>query len=335
MITVLGVAVVIGVVVSAGTGQYALGLDRVVSSLIARISRTGSGGLDAAAESVLWDVRMPRLVMAVLVGAALGVAGALMQGLFRNPLAEPAVVGVSSGAAVGACVAIVSGINLMGSLTAPVAAFAGAVTATAAVYLLSRSTGHADTSGVVLMGVAVNAIAAAGIGVAVVAAGPRARQDILFWQLGSLNGTRWVAVGAALPLLVVGLVAAVLLSRSLDLLSLGESTARHLGVDVERSQVAAIATVALLVGPATAFCGIIGFVGLVVAHALRIVLGPRHRPLIIGSALGGALVMVVADTAARTAVAHAELPVGMLTALVGGPVFLLLLRRRKTLGVPR
>lgn len=326
----LSAALVVAVVVSAGRGQLGIPVAEVAAALARRLGLDiGPAFSHPAAEAVLWDIRLPRVVMALSVGAALGAGGALMQGLFRNPLAEPAVVGVSSGAAVGACAAIVSGVSVLGTLTTPVAAFGGALVATAAVYVLSRAGRQCDTSTLVLMGVAVNAIAAAGIGVTVVLADPQARQDIVFWQLGSLNGTRWSAVSATVPLIAVGLALAVAQARRLDLLALGERGARHLGVDVERLQLVSITTVALLVGAATAFCGIIGFVGLVVAHALRLVLGPAHRLLLIASAVGGALVVVVADTAARTAVSYAELPIGMLTALVGGPVFLVLLRRER------
>lgn len=325
---VLGAGLVAAVVVGAGSGQLPIAVHDVLASLAHRVGVGGSAiTTPAAAEAVLWDVRMPRLVMAALVGAALGVGGAVMQGMFRNPLAEPAIIGVSAGAAVGACLSIVTGMAVVGVLTTPLFAFAGGVLATCAVYALSLSGGRTDSVTIVLMGVAVNAIAAALLGVMIVVADPQARQDIVFWQLGSLNGIRWRAVLSLLPFVVVGLSASVGLARRLDLLSLGERSATHLGVDVQRTRAAVIVLTSLLVGPAVAFVGIIGFVGLVVPHAIRLVIGPGHRSLVVASMLGGALVLIVADTVARTAIEYAELPIGMLTALVGGPLFLIILRR--------
>lgn len=336
VIGILAAVLVGAVVVAAGRGQMPIPAAEVVSSLARRLGWSiGPSMTHPAGEAVLWDVRLPRVAMSVVIGAALGSAGVLMQGLFRNPLAEPSVIGVSSGAAVGACVSIVTGVSVFGIFTTPIAAFVGALVATVVVYVLARDRGRTDTTALVLMGVAINAVAAAAIGLTIVLADSQARQDIVFWQLGSLNGTRWAAVSAVVPLLLLGMGIAVAQTRRLDLLSLGERGARHLGVDLERLHAVAIVAVALLVGPATAFCGIIGFVGLVVAHALRLVIGPAHRPLMAASALGGAIVVLIADTAARTAVDYAELPIGMLTALVGGPTFLLLLRRdRRRRGVP-
>lgn len=330
VIGVLGLALVAAVLVAAGTGQLHVAPGEVLGSVFHRI------GLDWGAmpahpngDAVLWDVRFPRVIMAVLVGAALGVAGALMQGVFGNPLAEPAVVGVSSGAAVGACAVIVWKVTVLGTFTTPVAAFIASLITTLLVYGLSRSNGRTEVVTIVLMGIAVNAVAAGLIGFFVFLGDTQAREQIVFWQLGSLNGIRWQAVAAVSPLIVVGLVGAISVARRLDLLALGERPARHLGVNVERLRITTIVMVALLVGPAVAFAGIIGFVGLVVAHLLRMLIGPSHPRLIPACALGGALVLVVADLFARTAVDFADLPIGMLTALIGGPSFFWLLRRER------
>jgi iron complex transport system permease protein len=278
-------------------------------------------------------VRFPRVVLAVLAGAALATGGALMQGVFGNPLAEPGVVGVSSGAAVGAAVVIVFGFTFAGTWTAPLAAFVSGLVTTLLVYVLSRDGGRTEVVTLVLTGIALNAVTSAGLAYLVFLADTSAREEIVFWQLGSLNGARWEQVAVVAPLVAVGLVAALVMARQLDLLALGDRAARHVGVDVERLRLAAIVVVALLTAAAVSFCGIIAFVGLVVPHLVRMVAGPGHRLLVPASALGGALLLVLADLWARTAVAYADLPIGMLTSLVGGPFFFWLLRRaRRTAG---
>ena len=256
-----------------------------------------------------------------------------MQGIFGNPLAEPAVIGVSSGAGVGACAVIVFGWSFFGPMTIAACAFASALIATVIVYGLARRQGRTEVVTLVLMGVAVNAVCGGLIAYMVFLGDTAAREQIVFWQLGSLNGSRWEQVRVVAPLVGVGLVGAMVLARRLDLLSIGERAARHLGVNVERLRLVAIVLTTLMVASGVAFAGIIGFVGLVVPHLIRMVIGPSHRTLVPASALGGALVLTVADLVARTAVDFADLPIGMLTALVGGPFFFwLLLRTRARAG---
>jgi len=277
----------------------------------------------------LWTIRFPRVVMAMLVGAALAVAGAVMQGVFGNPLAEPSIVGVSSGAAVAAASSIVFGLTFAGTWTIAVCAFVGGLVTTLAVYALSRADGRTEVVTLVLTGIAVNAVAAAGLGLLMFLGDTQAREQIVFWQLGSLNGSRWQYVGVVAPLVGVGIVASLLSARSLDLVALGERQARHLGVHVERLRIVLVVVVALLTAAAVSFCGIVAFVGLVVPHLVRMVTGPGHRILLPASMLAGALVLVIADLGARTLVAYADLPIGMLTSLVGGPFFFWLLRRTR------
>jgi iron complex transport system permease protein len=280
-------------------------------------------------DAALWTIRFPRVVMSLLVGAALATAGAVMQGVFGNPLAEPGVVGVSSGAALAACTGIVFGLTFLGPFTSAALAFAGGLVTTLAVYLLARSGGRTEVVTLVLTGVAVNAVCGAGIAFLTFLGDTQAREQIVFWQLGSLNGTRWEYVAVVAPFVAVGLLVAVLVARRLDLLSLGERAARHVGVDVERLRIICIVAVALLTGAAVAFCGIVSFVGLVVPHLVRMAVGPGHRALVPLSALGGGVLLLAADLVARTAVAYADLPIGMLTALVGGPFFFWLIRRTR------
>ncbi|HLS48514.1 MAG TPA: iron ABC transporter permease [Actinomycetaceae bacterium] len=280
-------------------------------------------------EAALWQVRFPRIALAALVGAALAAAGALMQGVFGNPLAEPAIIGVSPGAAVGASVTIVMGWNFLGTWTVPTAAFLAALVTTILVYSLSRSGGRTESVTLILTGVAITAIASAMVAATTFLASTTAREQIVFWQLGSLNGARWQAVLTVAPFIAVGLVASLVLARRLDLLSLGERAARHLGVNVERLRVVTIVAIAILVGAGVAFAGVIAFVGLVVPHLIRLTCGPGHRLLLPASALGGATLLVGADLVARTAVEYADLPLGMLTAAIGGPFFLWLMRRSR------
>ena len=243
------------------------------------------------------------------------------------------VVGVSAGAALAAATVIVFDLALAGTWTIALFAFLGGLVTTILVYLLSRDGGRTEVVTLVLTGIAVNAVASAGLAFLLFLGDQQAREEIVFWQLGSLNGSRWEQVGVAAPFMVVGLVAAMAMSRRLDLLALGDRAARHVGVDVERLRMGAIVVVALLTAAAVAFCGIIAFVGLVVPHLVRLLAGPGHRLLVPASALGGALLLVVADLGARTLVAYADLPIGMLTSLVGGPFFFWLIRRaRRTSG---
>ncbi|MFI0985075.1 FecCD family ABC transporter permease [Streptomyces exfoliatus] len=313
---------------SAGTGAYGIPLGDVLSSVQHRIG-LGGHALDRTAESVLWNIRLPRVVLAVLVGASLGCAGALMQGVFGNPLAEPGVIGISSGAAVGAVGAIVLGLTFLGNWTVSVCAFAGGLVTVLLVYAMSRSGGRTEVVTLILTGIAVTAFAGALIGLFLFFADDAQISQITFWQLGSLAQATWPKVLAVLPCALVGLAVAPFHARRLDLLALGERPARHLGVDVERLRIALILVVALLTAAAVAVSGIVTFVGLVVPHVLRMANGPGHRFLIPGSALGGAVALTAGDLAARTIAAPAELPLGVLTALIGSPFFFWLLRRTR------
>ncbi len=331
MVAVLLVGLVGACLLAASIGQFRIPLDEILGSVLHRI------GIDwvlppppaPRADAALWEVRFPRVTLGVLVGAALGTAGALMQGVFGNPLAEPSVIGVSAGAAVGAFLVIVLGITIAGPWTAPIAAFAGGFVTTVLVYALARSGGRTEVVTLVLVGIAVSAFAGAAIGMLTFVAENDALRAIAFWNLGSLSRATWEAVAAVLPFVVAGVAVAIWRAPSLDLLSLGERPARHLGVDVERLRLLLITVIALLVGAGVAFTGVIAFVGLVIPHLVRIVTGPSHRVLIPASALGGALVVVLADLVARTAVENQEMPLGVLTALVGGPFFFWLVRRTR------
>ncbi|WP_442810861.1 FecCD family ABC transporter permease [Streptomyces sp. Wh19] len=321
-------ALLVCCLLSAGLGAYSIPLGDVLGSVQHRLG-LGGAALDRVGESVLWNVRLPRVVLALLVGASLGCAGALMQGVFGNPLAEPGVIGISSGAAVGAVASIALGLSFFGNWTVTVCAFAAGLVTVLLVYALSRSGGRTEVVTLILTGIAVNAFAGALIGLFIFFADNAQISQITFWQLGSLAQATWPKVLAVLPCAVLGLLVAPFHARKLDLLALGERPARHLGVDVERLRIVLVLVVALLTAAAVAVAGIISFVGLLVPHLLRMANGPGHRFLIPGSALGGALVLVVGDLAARTVADPAELPLGVLTALFGSPFFFWLLRRTR------
>jgi iron complex transport system permease protein len=322
------------VMVSAVVGQLSISVTEVIGALLKWMGITTAWApLDPVIEATLEVVRFPRIVMALAVGAALAVAGALMQAVFGNPLAEPGVVGVSAGAALGASTAIVFGIAAGGGGVA-LLAFLGGLGATLLVYAVARAGGRTEVVTLLLTGIAINAFAQAGLAFVLFLADTASREQIVFWQLGSLAGSVWSEVLIVLPVLILGTILAVLLASKLDLLSLGERNARHLGVDVEQLRIISIVLVALLTGVAVAFAGIIAFVGLVVPHIIRMALGPAHRGLLVASAVGGGALLAIADLMTRTLVSGADLPIGMLTALVGGPFFfgLLYQQRRRSGG---
>lgn len=346
LMVVLGILLVLVSALSATQGQFPVTLPEMWESLLRMLDgttpRLEDGPLTEAqarmvqVDGSLWQVRFPRLVLGVIVGACLAIAGCLTQGLFGNPLAEPSIIGTSSGAAVGACLVLVLGLGAgtFGVYALPVGAFIGALVTTLLVYVMAVARGATQVLTIVLTGIAVNAVANALIALLLFLGDQQSRDAIVFWQLGSLNGALWPAVYVTLPLLVVGVAASLVLAPALDLLALGERSARHLGVRVEWLRVITTVVLALLTAAAVSFAGIIAFVGLIIPHLFRLLLGPSHRTLIPVSALGGALLIALADLGARTIVPFADLPIGMFTALVGGPVFYLLLRRYLKQGGP-
>lgn len=289
---------------------------------------------DARTDAIVWQLRLPRSLMAGLIGAALGIAGALMQGLFRNPMADPGLVGVTGGAGLSAASAIVFAGLLYPAAWQPVMlpslAFAGGLIVTFLVHRLSVVEGRTAIAMLLLAGIALNAISMAGIGMMSFMSDDRQLRDITFWLLGSVGGASWGKLFVLLPFALLPLLLAPWLARALDAFNLGEREAAHLGFPVERVKRVACFAVALAVGGAVAFSGIIGFIGLIVPHLVRLSFGPGHRLLLPYAGIGGATLLILADTVARVVAAPAELPVGLLTALIGAPFFLaLLLRLRK------
>lgn len=337
---VLGIGLVVllvaTIVWSIATGQYAMTPDELLATIrrFVGIDPPAPIGSELARnDAVLLQVRLPRIVLGLVVGAALAVAGVLTQSLFGNPLAEPGVIGITSGAALGAAISIVFGFSWLGIATTPFVAFLAGLVTSAIVWSIARSISTQRAVSLLLVGIAINALAGAATAFIFVLAPTTARDAVVFWQLGSINGATWTAVlMTALPV-AVALIAVLWLPHRLDALALGDRAAKHLGLRVELVRILTIVLAALLTGAAVSFVGVIGFVGLVVPHAVRLLVGPQHRHVLPLSLLGGAWLVSIADLGARTLVAATDLPIGMMTAIIGAPVFLLLLRQ--TLDVQR
>lgn len=329
LLVVLAVALAVLTVVAGASGAFTVAPSEVVGSILHRIGLPWGPVPDALGEEVLWQIRFPRVALTILVGGSLGSAGALMQGTFSNPLAEPGIVGVSSGAALGAVLVIVTGLAPFGTWSITGAAFIGGMATVFAVYAASRANGRTEVITMVLTGIALNALTGAVLGLLTYYSDDAQLRSITFWTLGSMAQASWPKVAVVAPLALAGMALAPRFSRRLDLLSLGDGPARHLGVDVERTRRTVLLLVAVLTASAVAISGQVLFVGLVIPHLVRMAAGPGHRLLVPASALAGATILVGADLAARTMAAPAEVPLGVLTALVGSPFFFWQLRRMR------
>lgn len=326
-------------VVAVGTGGVSVRPGQVISILLDQIGIDTGIAFEARQRSVVTGIRLPRVLLGMLLGASLGVAGASLQGLFRNPLADPSLIGVSSGSALG--VTLLNGLGrMLGSTTAPAtlpaagAAFTGAIITTLIIYRLATYSGRTNVATMLLAGVAINALAGALVGLLVFLAGGAitGTQDILFWSLGNLGRATWASLTAVLPIIAAAVIVLLRLARPLNALLLGEAEAEHLGVNIERTKQLIVVMAALAVGAGVAVAGVIGFVALVVPHLLRLSFGPDHRVVLPGAALLGATLLIGADLIARVVAFPAELPLGIITALVGGPFFLWLLLRDRSRG---
>ena len=310
----------ISISIAAGVGAYQILPWRIPQILLFR----------EEGFAVLTYVRFPRVVLSAVVGAMLAISGATLQGIFRNPLADPGLIGVTAGAGLGATLWIVLiGSGALGVWGLPFAAFACGMLVTIGVWKIAASQGSVSTVTLLLAGIALNSFAGAGIGIMTFLADDEQLRSLTFWLLGGFGGATWPVVFMTLPIAVIGMFVLLRLAAALNAMSLGESEAYHLGVSTESLKRWAIFGVALIVGAAVSAAGGIGFVGLVVPHLIRLIGGADHRYVLPGSAVGGAILLVLADLLARTVVVPAELPVGIVTALIGGPFFLWLLLRFK------
>jgi iron complex transport system permease protein len=326
---VIAIVVIIGIATSIGAVHIPLGTTfNILADKLPFIHVTQTWP-DATA-TIVWDIRLPRIILAGIVGAALAIAGATYQGLFRNPLADPYLIGVAQGASVGAIVGFLLpaawGISSFGLV--PVLAFIGAIAATLIVYLLARVGNTLPVTTLILSGVALSALLSSISSYLIISSGTK-MHGIIFWLMGSFNLAEWSQVAYVLPYVVVGVGVILMFSRLLNVMQLDEEQAQQLGVNVEKFKLLLLAAATLITAASVSFVGTIGFVGIIIPHAVRLVWGADHRFLLPLSLLTGAVFMILADLISRTILAPTEIPIGVITAICGAPFFLYILRRRQ------
>jgi len=326
----LAVLLVVSAIISAGIGAVRLHPGEVAKVIWHHLG--GQISIDPTADAIVWGLRLPRIALAILVGAALATAGALMQALFHNPMADPYIVGVSSGAAFGAVLMVALGLNVVTfgifSLM-PLAAFLGGLLITFLVYALARRTGRVPIGTLLLTGIAVGGLLQAVTSFLLLQQSSTELRMVMSWLMGSLDGRQWSHVLGLLPYTAIGLLGVLALQRDLNVLALGDETAHHLGVNVERSKFLLLLIASLLAAAAVAVSGIIAFVGLIIPHLMRLIVGPNHRVLLPACLLCGGLLLIWADVIARSLLPGSELPIGIVTSVLGSPFFLYLLHRRE------
>lgn len=322
--------VTISILISVSTFVCFLGLS--LGSFDIELNKILSGDADPLQTEVLFNIRLPRVLLAACVGGALGISGAALQGLFRNPLADPGLIGVSAGAAFGAVSAIVlvnSGLILLqlGSFLVPLAAILGSLLVISLIYILTASFTNSGIMYMLLVGIALNAMSTVGIGFLTFVSSDSQLRTLTFWMMGSFGSTSWELLIPSMVLVFITILTLVLNSRKLDIMQLGESEAYRTGVDVLRTRRTIILSSAIMIGTCVSLSGIIGFVGLVVPHIVRLLAGSSHTFLLIGSAIMGTLITVLADLFSRLIIQPAELPIGLATSAIGAPFFLWLVLR--------
>jgi iron complex transport system permease protein len=329
VVPMLILATVAGMVIGSTSLEWST-VVRVVAAKMLRAAWLDLPGIARADEAIVWLIRLPRVLVAAIVGAGLATAGVMMQSLFRNPLAEPSLAGVGPGAVFGAVAVFVTGWSAMSVVALPLASMASALLALLLVYGIATRGGTTPITSLLLTGIAVGALltAMSSLLISINIVTWQVAQEIVFWMMGGLDSRTWAHVWISAPFVLVGLCAARIQSRTLDLLLLGEETAVSLGVDVEAAKRLIVTTCAILTGASVAVAGLVGFVGLIVPHAVRLLLGPAHRTLVPASALAGATFVILCDLAARTVRPPAEIRLGVVTALCGAPLFLMLMIRR-------
>jgi iron complex transport system permease protein len=318
-INVVFLVAMVAVSLNVGAAQ----IDGLVSALF-------NPGANTSAAEILWQIRIPRIVTALIVGAALGVAGAIAQGATNNPLAEPAILGTSAGAALAVVIGVLANVVVIGSVSAMVIAAIGALLATLLTLRFATLERSVSPLNLVIIGLAVSATISAIVGILTTAISRSDARSISFWSFGSLALTNSSDLFPLLVFTVAGIVIALWIAPKLDLLSLGDATAKHLGIDPRKVRRIALIALAILIGAAVSTVGTISFLGLAAPHIARLIGGPKHRPLILQSALLGATILLIADTLARTIAAPNELNAGLFTALIGAPILALLVRNRQS-----
>lgn len=279
---------------------------------------------------IIWQVRLPRVILSVLVGASLAISGAILQGIFKNPMAEPYIIGVSFGGAFGATIVILfgAGFGLVTTFSIPLFAFTGALIASVVVYRLASVGGRVPVSALILSGIAISSFLSALISLMMAFKG-RDLYTLVFWLMGGFSARNWYHVGMVLPFFIIAFPVVFAFARELNVMLLGDERAKQLGIDVEKAKKYLIVASALLAGAAVSVSGLIGFVGLIIPHVVRLIIGPDHRLLIPCVALAGGIFLVFADTLSRVLLPPTEIPVGIITALFGAPFFIYLLRSKR------
>ncbi|WP_031528506.1 FecCD family ABC transporter permease [Dyadobacter crusticola] len=336
MAWILGLILLASIIFSACTGALSISMKELTEIVAFKLGLIRETTIEEQKSIVFWVIRLPRVCLAVLIGAGLGIAGASLQGLFRNPIADSTLIGVTSGASLFAVFVLMLNVKYLGMLnelagvySISFVAFLGAALTTFFVYQLSKVAGEGGVTTLLLCGIAINAFVGAITGLMTYLADDQQLRSITFWNLGSLGGATWTSVLAVAPFVGISVLFMPYLAKALNLLVLGESQAASLGVDMKSLKRKVIILATMGVGASVAVAGTIGFVGLVVPHIIRTTFGPNHKTLIIGSAIAGAVVLTLADTLSRTIVAPSELPIGILTALLGTPFFIYILWEQK------
>ena len=323
-------------------GPVDLSIKNIFDIIISKLNITSSNDdlpFNNIQETVVWNIRLPRLLLGIIVGLALGSSGAVLQGLFRNPLVDPGFIGVSSGAAVGAMLAIMFSsfffnlFKISSFLLLPVLSMLGAFIVTIIIYKLSKVESKTNIMAMLLSGIAINAFAGAIIGILVSISSDAQLRSFTFWTLGGLDRGNWDIIGLSYALILGCFVIVFLIRDKLDIFMLGDAEAYHLGIDVERLKKLIILISSLMVGITVSFCGMIGFIGLVTPHLVRLTIGPIHKYLIPCSAILGSIILVLADLISKTIIAPAQLPVGVITSSIGAPIFIwLIYNQRQKIG---
>jgi iron complex transport system permease protein len=333
----LGILLIAAVLFSLTIGSVQIPVSDVALILLKKTGIFSAIHINETYAVVLNAIRFPRILMTLLIGAMLGLSGASLQGLFRNPLVEPSLIGVSGGAAAAVVAIVVFGTALniptsgwLYNMLIPMAAFAGGLITTFLVLKLSYQSGRTNIAVLILIGVAMNALTGAIIGLAIFYADENQLRTFTFWTLGDLGGATWEKLSIGAPLIIISLCVLMFFTSSLNAMALGEAEAFHIGVDVERIKLLIIFFSALGVGVSVSLSGIIGFIGLVIPHLVRVLFRADHRLVLPASLIGGALLLILADVIARTIVRPSELPIGVVTALIGAPFFVMLLLNAKS-----
>ena len=324
--------------ISTTIGPVKISILQIVDILFDSINintNLSSSEISQAFKTVVIDIRLPRILMGIIVGIALGISGAILQGLFRNPLIDPGFIGVSSGAAIGAMFVIMFSQliaienNFYIQFLLPVFAMSGGLVTTILVYKMSQMSGKTNIMAMLLSGIAVNAFSGSIIGFLVYRASDMELRSFTFWTLGSLDNSNWLIVSIAFILILIPIIISTRLRKKLDVFMLGDAEAGYLGLNIEKLKKKIILIAALMVGTTVAFCGMIGFIGLVTPHLVRLIMGPSHKTLIFGSAILGAIILILADFISRIIIAPAQLPIGIITSALGAPFFLWLIVSQK------